>query len=551
MEFLANKKAFIGVATILLTVPSLSFGVASVAYTKHMLNETQSGYATDTAAVVTALAQNKGASLNNELASSWVTQNTKLLDKTMQVKSVTAALTQDNKINVTTRYADIPFSLNARTNSQISSLLSSFSLNNQTSTSKAEIFYRPIEIVIGMDGSGMGPGISELLTSVPEALNKVFKGGDIDESVKVSLLTYADNVNIGRKYADKLIRKDSRALSLPNSEYAPEKNEETYEAQVASLESINPALVDDLLLQGGPGYDYDYAGVPRKTLKSASYEDIEAYLDDLDNPPESEADKWPLLVADGRELKESEKPETTVAYSNSDWSTFAPRSPYNFLSNYLTVNPELFEKTFYWGTYPIHISNTDKKTWGKAYLLDYVKEESEKYIKGAIWCAPSVPAMPILAGSSDLQEIQERLELFNNTTMTTCDEGLTWAYRLLSESWNNIWSDDGSYPAKFHGETEKHAYLILGAPLNGFTVLKYGMRDEPNILPQIFEKYAKAGIVLHVIHEPGLPFEDDLEDAKEKYGNTLGWEFIEASDYNLGQGLADSMTRNGRIRLYN
>ena len=155
------------------------------------------------------------------------------------------------------------------------------------------------------------------------------------------------------------------------------------------------------------------------------------------------------------------------------------------------------------------------------------------------------PLMPLLANSSTVSEITERVKQSIAVNTGSVDEHFTWSYRLLSPNWAKVWSDDGTYPAPYGSGTLKHAWINVGRPTGGgYSSPEDFDYDQPNILPGIFAKFAERKIVLHLIlDDPPEGTMKDIEDAMDRYGKTLGWETIDLTD-GKGSDLYERIAQN-------
>ena len=156
-----------------------------------------------------------------------------------------------------------------------------------------------------------------------------------------------------------------------------------------------------------------------------------------------------------------------------------------------------------------------------------------------------VDVMPLLANSSTVSEITERVKQSIAVNTGSVDEHFTWSYRLLSPNWAKVWSDDGTYPAPYGSGTLKHAWINVGRPTGGgYSSPEDFDYDQPNILPGIFAKFAERKIVLHLIlDDPPEGTMKDIEDAMDRYGKTLGWETIDLTD-GKGSDLYERIAQN-------
>lgn len=525
-----------GAAALLLglgVLPAVALGTGAFLVNREFMNLSAMERATDTAVIALAKIQSVGADayLTAATAQTWVNENASLLKDTLELKTVTPVFAEQT-ISLTSEYASKP-----RLTGAVGAI---FAKNRSLSAvSTAQFFPSSLEVVFTIDNSADSPAGQQVASGMEKVLDKLFEGKPYDKSIHVSVFAVGTHMNLGTKYAD-LISMESRALPAPGTRFFG-ATQTQYEHQKEILESINPQLVGDLLNPGGPGYDAGAALVARPDINEGSIAD---YLEKLDYPPEEEADKFTLIVSDNRIITEGSSSGTYLTNYNLGfkdilggwWSTSSPVDAKDFFSvpdEWWTLGNHADTRFNGW-------SSGDKNSWS-GWRFEDLGETGD----GVIHFPMTGPLMPLLANSSTVSEITERVKMSIAVNTGSVDEHFTWSYRLLSPNWANVWSDDGSYPAAYGSGTLKHAWINVGRPTGGGYTSKddFGY-DQPDILPDLFAKFAEKRIVLHMIlDDPPEGTLRDIDEAMSTYGKTLGWETIDLWDGN-GSDLYDRIAEN-------
>ena len=224
---------------------------------------------------------------------------------------------------------------------------------------------------------------------------------------------------------------ESRALPKPGSKYFG-STETQYKHQKEILEGISPALVNDLLNPGGPGFD---AGVALVARPDIAEDGIDGYLARLDYPPESEDEKFRLIVSDNRKLKEG---NNDISYLTDYLAGFG-RGLGGWWSTSSTVDAKGFLLLCpiiggLWEIMPIPAmqggSPAIRNSWSGWRFSD-LGEIGD----GVVHFPMMGPLMPLLANSSTVSEITERVKQSIAVNTGSVDEHFTWSYRLLSPNW--------------------------------------------------------------------------------------------------------------------
>ena len=309
----------------------------------------------------------------------------------------------------------------------------------------AERFYKPLEVVVVVDGSSSTRTyVEQYKASMRNIVRAFLRGRERADDVRISLVAFSGHMNIGRDHADKLITPASRRLYDPGTS--------AYLQRKATLEEYNPLLPGDLLAEGGPGARFGMACVGRKDLaKTASAAEIAAYVEGIEIPPASPGDGFALLVGDDRPIIEAGTPHTSYGQPNQLVSTFLTSNPTKVGAQYSFLDYMLVPHSVIAGD--IH-SLADAKNWGDKWGANSV------LTKSSVGIYFNCSSMPMLVGSNDLQELDERIDLYSAGWTTGGDEGLAWALRALSPGWSEIWDRGPDFPAPYHGPTEKVIFYL-------------------------------------------------------------------------------------------
>ncbi|MDR2442894.1 MAG: hypothetical protein LBE31_05165 [Deltaproteobacteria bacterium] len=380
-----------------------------------------------------------------------------------------------------------------------------------------ERFRYPLEVVIVLDVSSSAFGFSPFAAVIDGAfngINNVFGDDTISNDTRVSLLAYNLNVTFSAKHARNLVKPSSRMLyrGTTQAEF------EAYEKRKAWMAEWG--LGEDLLAPGAPGTEVDFFALLRKPLKrgtttfqrqmgttmtpaggAASDADIEYYAEHADDPIENlERDGFELAVIDGRNYNpDIYGSDYTKILGKGNWSTTVmvnrdrciksgcPRDP--DLYKYILVPKEKVNEE-----YRTRI-NPDSFTVVTNYFNALPNDE---FIAA---CGVGSAIMPILAGSNDKNEVLNHMKYYNKSLtrmqMTTGpDEGLIWAYRLLSPNYSKIWEVSEDYPAPYHSTTEKRVIFYAGFPSAG-----YSTSGDARVLKALCDQMILDGIELYMLGE--------------------------------------------------
>lgn len=552
-QSLACRKGFIGIATALVLVPTASLVGGGFLYQRAVTNSSVYTLATTQAALAAAKTTMKLQPVPDHfLTDAWIRENSRSV-----ANSSTIVATGISRPTTLTYRANVTYDAKPDYTGGIAKL---FTRNNAAQNfADVEIFYRPLELTITLDGSmSQAYDIPGTQTMVSEALNEVFFGNESAEDVRVSLFSYSDVINLGVEYARKITNADSRKLQGPGTRWWRAQWDEAtkpaniYEAQVKMLKNINPALPDDLLADGGPGVGIDYAPVGRLPLKDSNT-DIVRYVDLLENPPTSEEDKPPFLVADSRITVNEDWTISTQYWSGPSYTT---KQFDNLNAKEMFLLPDSWYDKKRFPTHAQEAVNGGFKNWNgypdyamtKEKIADNEGDTSLTYDKVMVNIYATAPTMPLLAGSQSRQEVMERMSMYNGVYSTGVDEAFTWSYRLSSPSWSWVWDRGSDFPAPYRSGVDKHFVMFLGGPTVGYTGATVSS-GTPDITPEVCKRIAQKGIKVHIL----VP-SDDVDSSEVKmfedcvaWGKTIGSEFLETDD--VHSAFVRIVSRAGKIRL--
>ena len=514
---LGEERGGVSIVLALLLVPLITLTLAAVLTTRHLSVWTRTHQA-QTAAVLAVTKEGEDASGEDRtlMVQAWLNENFKAL-KLSDVWTPFLSGTQD------TERLDVAWSPGA----VLDKFMSSISQNPVTDTVQAERFYRPIEAVLVLDASvSMG---YDLMHEVALAVtDKLFRGKEVADDVRMGLLAYGSYVNIGSEFADKIITPESRRLAKPGTELGKNKTQEMYEAQVATLKEYNPGLVDDLLATGGPGSDWEAACVARPLAAPGS--NPTAYKQTVEEPPAESSEGFTLLMSDGRTIKQN-------GGSTTDISTLMPfEYGYMLSAPYMSDTPVYNEDILKLGLAPQRV------------VVDSERHNFSKYSKwggGNNWSAirnevvmwyHDCSVMPMLVGASSVGDVMDRIDMYKTAWTTGADEGLAWALRQFSPSWSSIWEKGDNFPAPYHSITEKRLLMILG----------HSTTANRDANPPRCEMIRDNGIDAYLVNIESITGdEEDSYNICSKNGNMVKVD----SNEELVETLRQFATRHYRVRL--
>ena len=358
------------------------------------------------------------------------------------------------------------------------------------------------------------------ITTVREGLRglveHLFSGPDAAGHAWVSMVEFSDNVNIGARYADALVNPASR--SIP--ERWDDKNNVDWE-----IAQANGGYTDFLDAANGPEAARKGACVARKSQGSdfiplAQGDGLHpGYRDTLETPPQSDADKFDLLISSAgpvcekhaadvyqtvvktdingnpvcakrrnnpnrcrnrwrqRQLYETEQ---QLVASKGDCQEDAEGNPVMKASKSYTVERGLTDDQ---GLGPIQLMKlpADRYTFHctseNAFACAAIRGEYSggNYLRNIP--TPAIAAFsrcgqPMLVASSQASELRAYIAGYVGVFQTAADEGFAWAYRALHPDWGEVWrsaSDrtlDADVPAEFGGEVRKKLIYFTDDPSN-------------------------------------------------------------------------------------
>lgn len=126
---------------------------------------------------------------------------------------------------------------------------------------------------------------------------------------------------------------------------------------------------------------------------------------------------------------------------------------------------------------------------------------------------PACSSSPIAGPTSNVQEIVTALNNLRPFGTGRPDEGMVWAWRLLSDKWRGQWKAGGSYPSKpgarrkivvflTDGNTEIYAYEA-GGRNGGVFGWNMGSRTGFSHMVEVCRKMKRSGIEIYMFQLPG------------------------------------------------
>ena len=534
--FLRDVRGNVAIAGALCLTVLIVLVVGQIQVTDALMRQTRLHQA-QTAGIVAVAKEGEDteAAEREALLSAYMKQNLAALNKQGDVVTHTVSSTKDTNSVISSFIGRYPF---------MDILGGAFSATLEN-TVRAERFYSPIEAVLVLDGSSSMMGYSDLMHNIVERVtNRLFRGEETADDVRVTLLSYQYHVNIGRKYADKLFTPESRKLyqgttSTELTAYAKRK---------ATLDEYHPNLANDLLQEGSNtlGDIWDMACPSRMPLASAS--DVPDYIANLEVPPASPEDGFTLLMGDGRPILEytgttqsglkTQSANLTKAISATVLTSIAM---YWRASNYngRDIREVVAIPAAIYDANPSGRTDQTFRTWkssdNKALSSDYSDIVSISF---------ECPSMPMLVGSNSRAEILERGTMWGSGLYTGGDEGIAWAIRALSPNWSDIWEVEENYPAPYHSVTEKRILYFGGKLTRGFP----DIYDSPDAVTPMCDKMREDGVDIYILLGNEL-----LGDSEAIY-NACNPKFLQrmaasSTDEDLPELLEGMATRQYRVRL--
>jgi hypothetical protein len=474
-RFLASTDGALALGAAIVAVPVVGFAVAAVQVTVYSGVETRLHQSQCSAAVAIAKEGDKASTqARQELLNGWMPANLEALGRS-----------EDTVLN---SYVD--FETGGQLNSfyqakplvvgLMNGLFEKPLVDDQPVTT--ERFYKPLEVVVVVDGSSSTRAyVENYKTSMKNIARTFLRNRDVADDVRVSLIAFSGHMNVGVRYADKLV--------IPNSRKLYDDGTVAYDQRKASLDAVNPLLVGDLLAAGGPGSAMGMACVGRKFLaNTATPAAIQDYVEDVLVPPDRPEDGFTLLIGDERPHTEANTSYVSYGQPYQLVNTFLQNNPtkvggqYSFL-DYMVVPPSAVAGDPY--------SLATAKLWGDGWSVNSTLNKS------SVGIYYNCSSMPMLIGSNDLAEIEERVDLYSAGWTTGGDEGLAWALRALSPEWSEIWDVGEDFPAPYHSTTEK-VIFFLGDTYNNSGYPTGITGTGPDVITGILQSIVDSGVHLYM-----------------------------------------------------
>ncbi len=480
-KLFTDKRGSIAIMACLCLAPILTFTAVAIQVTSSLTRQTRLVQAQISAAYAIAKeGRHATAEERNALMRSYIAENLRALRAGEDTVISRRVPIGDDKERIISQYKQRPI---------FEDLLDNAFPSFKEDRVIAERTYKPLELVIVIDGSVSSIGVHDLLKqSVANVIDEVFAVDS--ESTHISLLAYSGYVNIGWEYKDKLITPESRRI------YS--KAQRATARQYGFTDLLDPAGPEGVregacVLRPAP--------LPRKGTSRAM---IQRYVDNIEVPPSSPDQGFTLLMNDGRPV-------------TSDSSNYAAtRQTHGFLTEgiaaysarpsagpYYVRNGDIRDIATVPKEYVVGSEAHDHNKytlWGRTHSK-FLKIDPTKGVQGwgelladdsVIHVPFDCPPMPMLVASQSKEELLERMDSFRPMWTTGVDEGLAWAMRMLSPNWRDIW-ERGDYPADYHSGTEKRILLIGGSMTTGY------FYESNNAIAEMCDRLRKNGIDLYIL----------------------------------------------------
>ncbi len=355
-----------------------------------------------------------------------------------------------------------------------------------------------------------------------------------DPHVFVSVVEYTDYVNVGIRYADRLVSDKSRR---PPDSSSPRVIGHTIASEQGYADYLDPVKGPEATRKGAVVARKPYQSVP-----IAAGEDLSnAYAQTLELPPQNQADRFDLLIQEAcsggadcfpgewrteappphDDDDKGERPETgyRVIFADPPNIPSPPVAPVEPADppEWPDYAPDLTAFFEALGEYSDAVEQFEKnekkyRRAKKRYDKRYTQEDRDKRM--CLTDRPSDPSNPdygchykyavsslanssqsILVASNSRREVIDHVNRYlpRRDGGTGADEGMAWAYRTLHPAWGTVWrsaSDrtvSAGVPHEFGPRVRKRLVLLsLGASNHGWfaprgTLPTNGETDHENI----------------------------------------------------------------------
>lgn len=328
----------------------------------------------------------------------------------------------------------------------------------------AEWVLRPTETAVVLDSSASmyyaNDAIKAVRDGVTSYIHEAFRHKETSADYWVSLISYAELVNIGWSAKNKLITPESR--KIPPRAYAVSRD-------YGWLHS------DDLLHPAGPEGIRQGACVLRKDIAPLG---IEGYLEKvIERPPSRSEEGFTLTMEYGQ----------TSNIANNTWEP---------TRNQIT-SLELVSKLNAIKDIGLQIPLAAQNIYPPNRFtprFPYNVHDMSFSVGAGLECAH----MPMLVGSRSKSELIQRLQMYVPTRWTGGDEGLAWGYRTLNPRWRGVWHD--AYPADYAPDKrEKKLVLFTDGPNSHGYGGGNRRNPKPNIIPSLCQRMKENGIEVSIL----------------------------------------------------
>jgi Flp pilus assembly protein TadG len=554
-KFLQTRRGSMTIAGALCLAPIIAMSFASVQLTQRMGQQTRLHQA-ETSAVLALAKEGEDASPadRHSLAQAYLEQNLRALKASDENSFAFSIAAVDDEESLTTSLAATPLVENL-----LGGMFDAPVKESEPVKSERYYRPIEVAVVMDASSSMLGQR-DMLVEMAEKVTRTLYRNRDSADDVWLSLIAYSRFVNIGHEYAEKLITPESRMLYMPNpSETLPAKptapttlkaadyrttgiygtiggityvaspstspiyytknpkyiedlaaynvlkaayddlNAEYNRINSASaaylkalqrqstLQEYNYGLPLDLLGPEGPGTgSVDMVCPSRKPMRgvTATASAIRRYVEDIEIPPALPSEGFLMLIGDGRYYQEN---LNLTMYQPADFLSYGPM----VLAGALGGTPPSTDIDF------VDLVKMPKHYIVSSERYDLAKAATWGFSQDEVVTVPfDCPIMPMLVGSTDQQQILDTIKKFQGIWTTGGDEGIAWAMRALSPAWREIWEKDDSYPAEYHGDTEKRILYLAGSLTSGYVGNSV---NSPNAHGEMCEKLKENGVDLFIV----------------------------------------------------
>lgn len=396
-------------------------------------------------------------------------------------------------------------------------------------TSMRALFYaQPLEIAMALDASASFRNLHSVVTSAVEGVtNEVFGEAGRADDVWVSMNFAAAFVNIGSRYAKRLINPASavpyyEGVIGPALEQAPRSSaiapllEKAKSTTLAMLANEYPNVANNLAKEGAPGFDIGTVCVYRPKLNDyqqgggGQTGDVGTYVENVFEVPENGFDlvqgiNFPMLgqVPVRGQYIATQIPAISISSSNNlnaqaTGYQNVTLDQYALLSR---VPPSAYGlRTQDKSSNIANAYATNWKQWGNISGLNRMYATSETTIYPMVSVPGGCPRPPMVIGAQEAQPLLEAVALWGTAPASSPDEAFAWALRALEPNYADIWEISG-YPGAYEKDGGDHEKRIIFVTDNDMMTQGYGSKNwgETDLITPLCRAAIARGIKIYTI----------------------------------------------------